>query len=463
MNPCFAVGQPQRIGSPIVNQRLAPAAPGQHLAQVCRLVRTTRRDGAGATEPLVASLRPGRTSTPLSACKVQAGLSRLTLRKRFLTACKVLGRQRLESLTIHHGRHTFISPALASGDVVTRTYNAAGYPDGIEQRTSGGGLVRQVTYTSFDNVGNPLICFYELPGPTLATITYSYDDSYQIVTEQRTGASPYYHTHVYDPVGNRLVVDRDGYLNTYTYDEANQLVESGRIYTYDGAGNMETWGDVGATLTRYTWDGDNHLTLYESLLFSTTVTMVYDADGREVSQYPHPSLITHTHYTYDGAKLLREINSIDVATVYTNQPGLVYGGLISTHRSSGSSSFMTYDILGSASSGVTAFGETSGVNWLLREGYRYEVTMLGSESTHYRVGAGSTRPAWPGSSSPIRSASPPAIRISIGMFSIGRRCILIRVGCGNGRFRRILDRAGGAMSRKLPHRMWRSQVHSTDR
>ena len=40
-------------------------------------------------------------------------LSRHTLRRRFRTACKVLGRERLEMLTIHHGRHTFISHALA--------------------------------------------------------------------------------------------------------------------------------------------------------------------------------------------------------------------------------------------------------------------------------------------------------------------------------------------------------------
>ena len=37
---------------------------------------------------------------------------RHALRRRFLTACKALGRERLRMLTIHHGRHTFISHAL---------------------------------------------------------------------------------------------------------------------------------------------------------------------------------------------------------------------------------------------------------------------------------------------------------------------------------------------------------------
>ena len=57
-------------------------------------------------KPFVASFRPDREKT---------SLSRHTLRKRFRTACKVLGDQRLNNLTIHHGRHTFISHALAGG------------------------------------------------------------------------------------------------------------------------------------------------------------------------------------------------------------------------------------------------------------------------------------------------------------------------------------------------------------
>ena len=55
---------------------------------------------------MLASLPMRRAAIPLS---------RHTLRKRFRTACKVLGPERLESLTIHHGRHSFISHALAGG------------------------------------------------------------------------------------------------------------------------------------------------------------------------------------------------------------------------------------------------------------------------------------------------------------------------------------------------------------
>jgi integrase len=72
----------------------------------------------GATPDVlfVASLRLGR---PMKT------LSRHTLRRRFRTACKVLGRKRLETLTIHHGRHTFISHALAGGRSLAETRDAA--------------------------------------------------------------------------------------------------------------------------------------------------------------------------------------------------------------------------------------------------------------------------------------------------------------------------------------------------
>jgi integrase/recombinase XerD len=68
--------------------------------------------------PLVASLRNGRGDIRMS---------RHTLRKRFKTACKVLGPARLEALTIHHGRHTFISHALAGGRKLAEVRDAAGH------------------------------------------------------------------------------------------------------------------------------------------------------------------------------------------------------------------------------------------------------------------------------------------------------------------------------------------------
>lgn len=74
--------------------------------------------GAEGGDPFVTSNQAGREALTLS---------RFTLRKRFRTACRVLGAERLESLTIHHGRHTFISHALAGGRTLAEVRDAAGH------------------------------------------------------------------------------------------------------------------------------------------------------------------------------------------------------------------------------------------------------------------------------------------------------------------------------------------------
>ncbi len=74
--------------------------------------------GAQGGDPLVASMQPAREAMRLS---------RFTLRKRFRTACRVLGAERLQSLTIHHGRHTFISHALVGGRTLAEVRDAVGH------------------------------------------------------------------------------------------------------------------------------------------------------------------------------------------------------------------------------------------------------------------------------------------------------------------------------------------------
>ena len=63
-------------------------------------------------------MRPGRGGIEFS---------RHTLRKRFRTACKILEPERLKSQTIHHGRHTFISHALAGGRTLAEVREAVGH------------------------------------------------------------------------------------------------------------------------------------------------------------------------------------------------------------------------------------------------------------------------------------------------------------------------------------------------
>jgi site-specific recombinase XerD len=74
--------------------------------------------GAKDEEHLVCCLRPWRFGE---------GLIRHTIRERFRTACKALGLERLKTLTIHHGRHAFISHALAGGRTLAEVKAAAGH------------------------------------------------------------------------------------------------------------------------------------------------------------------------------------------------------------------------------------------------------------------------------------------------------------------------------------------------
>lgn len=71
------------------------------------------RAGAGADDFVVRSRR--------------GAMSRHTLRRRFQRACLTLGARRQRTLTIHHGRHTFISHALAGDRSLAEVRDAAGH------------------------------------------------------------------------------------------------------------------------------------------------------------------------------------------------------------------------------------------------------------------------------------------------------------------------------------------------
>ncbi len=77
-----------------------------------------QKQGAKAADVFVCSVQSHRQGEPLQ---------RHAIRRRFLSACKVLGLARLRTLTIHHGRHTFISHALAGGRTLAEVRAAAGH------------------------------------------------------------------------------------------------------------------------------------------------------------------------------------------------------------------------------------------------------------------------------------------------------------------------------------------------
>ena len=81
--------------------------------------KTERQDqGANPPEPFICSQAADACGYPLD---------RQAARKRFLVACRALGKDRQAELTIHHGRHSFVSHALAGGRSVTEVRDAAGH------------------------------------------------------------------------------------------------------------------------------------------------------------------------------------------------------------------------------------------------------------------------------------------------------------------------------------------------
>ena len=54
-------------------------------------------------------------------------LHRLDARQRFIRAYRALGKERQATLTIHHGRHSFVSHALAGGRTLAEVRDAAGH------------------------------------------------------------------------------------------------------------------------------------------------------------------------------------------------------------------------------------------------------------------------------------------------------------------------------------------------
>jgi integrase len=76
------------------------------------------RRGARGGDPFACNVLSHRRGQPIQ---------RAAIRRRFLSACKVLGLARLRMLRIHHGPHTFISHALAGGRTLAEVRAAAGH------------------------------------------------------------------------------------------------------------------------------------------------------------------------------------------------------------------------------------------------------------------------------------------------------------------------------------------------
>ena len=123
--------------------------------------------------------------------------------------------------------------------------------------------------------------------------------------------------YTYDSVGNRLTMDNNGVITSYTYDDDNRILSAGTTtYSHDNAGNLLSKQDASGT-TSYTYDYHNRLVQVSTP--SSIVNYTYSGIGNRKSQDNG----TLTYYYYDALDLLMEFSNTGVL-----QREYVYGPMV---------------------------------------------------------------------------------------------------------------------------------------
>ena len=120
--------------------------------------------------------------------------------------------------------------------------------------------------------------------------------------ELRTGTAPYDLAYTFDAAGNRLTKTKDAVQTSYSYNDANRLLQavtgqSTTTYTWDTRGNLTAKDvDGNATTYGYSLTDDDKLTEVNG-----APAFRYDADGRKFKLGDGETL-----QQYDGERVLRE-------------------------------------------------------------------------------------------------------------------------------------------------------------
>ncbi|MFO0812018.1 MAG: hypothetical protein U0796_02300 [Gemmatales bacterium] len=151
-------------------------------------------------------------------------------------------------------------------------------------------------------------------------VTWSYDTTYQLTRERRSGANAYDTTYTYDAAQNRRLMIDSGARTTYTCDAVNQLNwfqdNSGRTtFSYDNNGNQTLQIDPTLTRTTNLWDGNNCMV---RVIRGSSInsTYLYDSSRRMVESSLQGDV---SHFTLDRYDCLIDTD-ISGATyaAYTN-------------------------------------------------------------------------------------------------------------------------------------------------
>jgi RHS repeat-associated protein len=240
---------------------------------------------------------------------------------------------------------------VGSLSAVTYTYNNANQPTAITQGTSSVGF-------TYDAVGRPKT----LTLPDGIVQTYGYDEANELNSISFTkGATTLGDlAYGYDLVGRRTALWGSfartalpaATTATASYNANNQLTSwNGTTPSYDPNGNLTSFGSQ-----TFTWNDRNQL----QATSAGSASFSYDGLGRRLSKTVGG---TTTKFLYDGANVVQEQNSSNTATANL-LTGLGIDQSFSRTDSAGVRSFLT-DALGS----TLALADTSGV---ITTSYTYE-------------------------------------------------------------------------------------------
>ncbi|MEW6269719.1 MAG: PASTA domain-containing protein [Thermodesulfobacteriota bacterium] len=180
-----------------------------------------------------------------------------------------------------------VSATHPNGITTTYDYDVL---DRLVQVTNGGpaGLVSSYTYT-LGPAGDRLQVVEAGPATSGRTVSYAYDTVGRLAAEVIDGPGPGDDRaigYVYDAVGNRTQMTRDGVVTAYAYDANDRLLSeaTGAVtvtYEYDDNGNLIRRSD-GSAVASYDFDDENRLIGAD--LPAGTVSYAYDADGIRIGK-----------------------------------------------------------------------------------------------------------------------------------------------------------------------------------
>jgi RHS repeat-associated protein len=277
-----------------------------------------------------------------------------------------------------------ITKIMANSQITSHTYDQAGRETALTNRLLSSIAVLSAHTATYDPAGNKVAVSETITGEGPFGLTYTYDPSNQLLSEQRYGSRPYSNTFTYDPAGNQLsVTAANGHPTTNTYNAANGLILStpgtGQPTTvsYDLAGNRLLQNTSGA-LTTFTWDYENRNTLLVPSS-GAPLTNLYDATG--LRRFDGTD-----SYIWDQQNVLQVRTASTGAKYYqfTNSPGNWFGLVSEYEPSFGSSQFYAFDQSGNTRVATHKPGDVTSTVDYTAFGTQYYLT--GGSNLPFRFG-----------------------------------------------------------------------------